>query len=150
MTGSLLRSLSALAVLVLGVSIGFAEVSPAVPSLPLSFEQNQGQIASHYPFLFRHNGTEALFEPGGIDLQFPASGTRAGSHLRLRLLGESAGVSLHSELPLSGRTNYLLGPDAARWLRGIPTFSRIRYTAVYPGVDLVFYGNDSRPYRSRR
>ena len=144
MLASLVRSFSALAVLVVSASLSIAEAPHAVPSLPLSFERNQGQVASQYPFLFRHNGTQALFEPGGVDLQFPASGSRAGSHLGLRLLGESAGVSLHSELPLAGRTNYLIGPNPAQWLRGVPTFSRIRYTAVYPGIDLVFYGNDSR------
>ena len=144
MMSSLLRSFSALAVLLLGVSFTLAEAPLAAPSLPLSFEQNQGQVAQQYPFLFRQNGTEALFLPTGVDLQFAGSSTEGSHHLGLRLLHESSDVTLHAELPLAGRTNYLLGSDAAKWVRGVPTFSRIHYTAVYPGVDLVFYGNDSR------
>ena len=144
MLASLLRSFSALAVLVVSASFTLAATAQAVPSLPLNFEQNQGQVASEYPFLFRQNGTEALFLPAGVDLQFGGSRTRAGSHLGLRLLAESPGVAVRPELPLAGRTNYLLGPDQTKWVRGVPTFSRLRYTAVYPGVDLVFYGNGSR------
>ena len=142
MTTLLPRLLSILIAMLFGASPTFAEV--AAPALPLSFEQNQGQIASQYPFLLRHNGTEALFLPTGVDLEFPAAGDHVSSHLGLRLLHEAAGVGIHPELPLPGRTNYLLGSDTTKWVRGVPTFSRIRYTAVYPGVDLVFYGNDSR------
>lgn len=138
----LLRLISIMMVMLFGASLTFAEV--AAPRLPLSFEQNQGQIASQYPFLFRHNGTEAFFLPTGVDFQFPGTGDHVTSHLGLRFLHEAAGVGVHPELPLPGLTNYLLGSDATKWIRGVPTFSRIRYTAVYPGVDLVFYGNDSR------
>ena len=144
MISTLVRSLSAFATLLLSASLAVADGSLAAPSLPLSFEQNQGQVAQRYPFLFRHNGTEALFLPTGVDLQFAGPDARASSHLELRLLHESSDVGIHAELPLGGRTNYLLGPDATKWVRGVPTFSRLRYTAVYPGVDLVFYGNDSR------
>ena len=147
MIRSLLRSLrllSASAALVLCGSELLAATPVAAPSLPLSFEQNQGQVAPQYSFLFRHDGTEALFRNDGVDLQFTKATSRVSPHLGLRLLGQSAGVSLRSELPLEGRTNYLLGADASRWVRNVPTFSRVRYTAVYPGVDLVFYGNTSR------
>ena len=31
--------------------------------------------------------------------------------------------------------------DPAQWRSGVPTFARVRYTGVYPGIDLVYYGN---------
>ena len=43
-----------------------------------------------------------------------------------------------------GKSNYLLGNDPAKWKRGIPQFARVRYENVYPGVNLVFYGNQGR------
>ena len=37
--------------------------------------------------------------------------------------------------------NYFTGKNPAKWRRNIPTFSRVKYPQVYPGVDLVYYGN---------
>ena len=40
-----------------------------------------------------------------------------------------------------GRSNYFIGKDPARWRTGIPNFARVRYEGAYPGIDLVYYGN---------
>jgi hypothetical protein len=37
--------------------------------------------------------------------------------------------------------NYFIGPDRKNWRSGIPTYAKVRYERVYPGVDLVYYGN---------
>ncbi|HEX8558398.1 MAG TPA: SBBP repeat-containing protein, partial [Pyrinomonadaceae bacterium] len=42
---------------------------------------------------------------------------------------------------LAGRVNHLVGSDPSRWRRDVPTYARVLYTSVYPGVDLVYYGN---------
>src|SRR5262249_4875604 len=42
------------------------------------------------------------------------------------------------ELP--GKVNYFLGSNPASWRTNLPTFAKAKYTAVYPGIDLVFYG----------
>ena len=36
--------------------------------------------------------------------------------------------------------NYFLGSDPSQWRRNVPAYSRVRYTNVYPGVDMIFYG----------
>ncbi len=46
--------------------------------------------------------------------------------------------------PLPTRHHYLLGRDPARWRIGIPTYGEIRYPGVYPGIDLVYYGQEGR------
>ena len=40
------------------------------------------------------------------------------------------------------RTNYLLGSKKENW-RAVSNYARVRYRAVYPGVDLVYYGSGS-------
>src|SRR5262249_50723835 len=45
---------------------------------------------------------------------------------------------------LAGRANYLVGSDRTRWRAGVPTFSRVRYAQVWPGVSVDFHGNRSR------
>ncbi len=42
--------------------------------------------------------------------------------------------------PLPGRVNYLRGNDPQRWRTNLPSFARVKYAAVYPGVDAVWYG----------
>jgi len=46
--------------------------------------------------------------------------------------------------PLPGQSNYILGNDSSKWKQGIPQFARVRYENIYPGINLVFYGNQGR------
>ncbi|MBM3793332.1 MAG: hypothetical protein FJW31_04545 [Acidobacteria bacterium] len=39
--------------------------------------------------------------------------------------------------------NYFVGNDESRWVRDVPTFGRVRYRDVYPGIDLVYYGTSA-------
>lgn len=40
-----------------------------------------------------------------------------------------------------GEVNYFIGEDSSQWRRSIPRYERVRYSGVYPGIDLVYYGN---------
>ncbi|RKT44452.1 SBBP repeat-containing protein [Thiocapsa rosea] len=40
-----------------------------------------------------------------------------------------------------GISNYYLGKDPAKWHSGVPHYAKVQYDQVYPGIDLVFYGN---------
>ncbi len=61
--------------------------------------------------------------------------------VRLRLVGvkPDAEVIGHDELP--GKVNYFIGNDPKKWHTNVPTYARVRYHDVYPGVDLEYYGN---------
>jgi len=43
------------------------------------------------------------------------------------------------ELP--GKSNYFIGNDPKKWRTDVPTYSKVKYQGVYPGIDLVYYGN---------
>ena len=53
-------------------------------------------------------------------------------------VGVARGFEGVGELP--GRTSYLLGADPSRWRAGVTAYAGVRYTGVYDGVDLVYYG----------
>jgi hypothetical protein len=61
--------------------------------------------------------------------------------VRLRLVGANpkAEVSGADELP--GKANYFIGNDPKKWRTNVPTYAKVRYENVYPGIDLVYYGN---------
>ncbi|MGE0131650.1 MAG: SBBP repeat-containing protein [Blastocatellales bacterium] len=60
--------------------------------------------------------------------------------LTMKLIGADPSSRGETLDPLPGKRNYLLGNDQSRWRSNVPTFAKLRYRAVYPGVDLVYYG----------
>src|SRR5258708_21825036 len=59
----------------------------------------------------------------------------------MKLVGADAGTLVSGTDPLPGKSNYFVGNDPQKWRSGIPQFGGVRYRRVYPGIDLVFYGN---------
>ena len=55
--------------------------------------------------------------------------------------GQGQSVEASGEEQLPGKVNYFLGNDPNRWRTDLPTYAKVRYNGVYPGVDLVYYGN---------
>jgi hypothetical protein len=45
------------------------------------------------------------------------------------------------EEQLPGKVNYFLGKDPTHWRTNLPTYAKVHYSGVYPGVDLVYYGS---------
>jgi hypothetical protein len=130
--------------------------------LPLAFEANIGQTAGPVKFISRGNaytmfltGTEAVLALRARDQKAenknqktpvcPArmrlSPSTTTSVLRLQLVGadDRANVMGLEELP--GKTNYFIGNDPKKWRTDVPNYAKVKYEQVYPGVDLVYYGN---------
>jgi streptogramin lyase len=45
------------------------------------------------------------------------------------------------EDPLPGISNYLIGNDSRRWHTNVGNYGKVVDRGVYPGIDLVYYGN---------
>jgi hypothetical protein len=60
---------------------------------------------------------------------------------RISLAGASPQTTIEPLDPLPGKMNFFRGNNPKRWVRGLPTYARLRYKNVYPGVDLLFYSN---------
>jgi hypothetical protein len=43
--------------------------------------------------------------------------------------------------PQPGTSNYFIGNDPKKWRTAVPNYAKVQYQDVYPGVDLVYYGN---------
>src|SRR5207249_3517761 len=61
--------------------------------------------------------------------------------LRMKLVGanQAAKVTALDELP--GKSNYFIGNDPKQWRADVTTYGKVKYEGVYPGIDLVYYGN---------
>ena len=140
--------------------------APAVAKygeLPLAFEANRGQTDASVRFLARGHGYSlyltdsevvlALHKPSNCRLAKMRGAAKAGSCagktgtkpdvVRMKLAGAAVTLSAKTtgEDELPGKVNYFFGSDPAKWHTNLPTYKRVRYSGVYPGVDLVYYGN---------
>ena len=59
----------------------------------------------------------------------------------MQLVGSSIAPGVAGEDPLPGTSNYLTGNDPSQWHTNVPNFARVQLQGVYPGVDLIYYGN---------
>ena len=58
----------------------------------------------------------------------------------MQLIGANAYPTVTGLDALPGTVNYFRGPDPTQWRSGVPTYQRVKYTGVYPGIDLLYYG----------
>ncbi len=105
---------------------------------PLYFEPNQGQTDPSIRFVSRGAGP-SLFLAADASMLVP-QGNNATS-LTMRLVGGNTGAAVTGLDPLPGISNYLTGSDPAKWTTGIIRYTKVQYAQVYPGVNLVYYGN---------
>jgi len=61
--------------------------------------------------------------------------------LRLKLLGANVEAKATGLDELPGKSNYFIGNYPAMWRTNISTYAKVRYADVYPGTDLIYYGN---------
>jgi hypothetical protein len=115
-----------------------ARAGEAYGKLPLSFEANQGQARAEVKFL-SHGGGYALFLTASEAVLAMKKGV-----LRMRLLGSNSSVQATALEKLPGTVNYFIGNDPKKWRTNVPTYGKVEYRNIYPGVDLVYYGNQQQ------
>ena len=139
--------------------------------LPLNFEINQGQTDPRVKFLSRGGGHTlfltgdeavlSLHKATGVAPHFGAAraGLKPGATtsvdkpttddgprttnavLRTKLVGANVKAAVTGAEELPGKSNYFIGNDPKKWRTNVPNYAKVKYASVYPGVDLVYYGN---------
>lgn len=120
-------------------------------ALPLMFEPNQGQanLDTSDPrakFLARGAGYGLFLGNQGAILTLTSRHRDAAKRstvvpLEMKLAGASSAALVAGDNQLPGTSNYYIGNDPSKWRQKIPHFARVRYESIYPGINLVFYGN---------
>ncbi|ADJ28004.1 SBBP repeat-containing protein [Nitrosococcus watsonii] len=127
-----------------------ASIASTYGQMPLSFELNQGQTDSAVKFFARGAGYQlfltateavlALQQLAGESVHKSVKNPNS-VFLRMQLLEANAMPQVSSLEMLPGKVNYFRGKDQTQWRTGIPTYAKVKYESVYPGIDLVYYGN---------
>jgi hypothetical protein len=144
-------------------SVAKAHVQEAYGKLPLSFEANAGQTDPRVKFLSRGSGYSLFLTESEAVLALTKKDNAAGpaqaaqakltaitaapsqkstsAVLRMKLVGARPPAKVTGQEGLAGKVNYFIGNDPAKWRTDVPTYGKVRYERVYPGIDLVYYGN---------
>jgi len=144
---------------------GRKKIAAGYARLPLHFEVNQGQSTPQVDFLSHGNGYSVFLTPQGALLSLkkhqgrkaaiteanapkPARPARIArpidddsALIGLKLVGGNPKARVNGLEKLPGKINYYIGADRKDWRAGIPTYARVKYQSVYPGIDVVYYGN---------
>jgi hypothetical protein len=137
-----------------------SKVLQTYAKLPLSFEVNQGQTDRQVNFLARGNGYSVFLTPTEAVLSLHQTKSQrltsmlrpavkqppSQSHniLRLQLVASNPTPQVKGLKRLPGKSNYLTGKDSSKWHTDITHYAKVQYQAVYPGIDLVYYGNQGQ------
>jgi hypothetical protein len=132
----------------------------AYGNLPLAFEKNLGQTDPQVQFLSRGNGYSIFLTPQETVLALRRKAAEEKSSLshigfqntkkdnrendsviRIQMQGANPAPQVTGLDKLPGKTDYFTGNDPKNWHTDVPSFARVQYRDVYPGINQVFYGN---------
>jgi hypothetical protein len=130
--------------------------------LPLSFEANSGQVDQRVKVLSRGNGYSLFLAGDEAVVVLKKSGygetvaAKGVAGLAVNTSEDAAvnttgcNLSVPTQTAASSvltnfrKVNYLIGNNPSNWRTNISTYAKVKYEGVYPGVDLVYYGNQGQ------
>jgi Abnormal spindle-like microcephaly-assoc'd, ASPM-SPD-2-Hydin/Beta-propeller repeat len=122
----------------------------AYGKIPLTFEENSGQTDAQVKFLARGAGYTVFLTDRDATLRLerrsaqPGAQAEAGAVVRIALAGANSHPVAHADGAQVAHANYFVGSDPQKWRHDVPEYARVKFDAVYPGIDLVYYGNQGR------
>jgi uncharacterized protein (TIGR03437 family) len=123
-----------------------ANAAERLAKLPLAFEADRGPGDSAQRFTARGQQFTLCLAESEAALVKPSAESKLKAQisnlksLRLRWLAANPHPALEGLAPLPGKSNYFIGADPRQWRTDVPSFARVRYRQLYPGIDLIFYG----------
>ena len=142
-----------------------SRVSETPGKLPLSFEENRGQVNQHVKYISRGSGYTLFLTPteavlalrrgDGKKVTTATADARRSpiparphptrtSILRMKLSRVNRSPAVTGESEMSVKTNYVNGNDPEKGQTGVSRYERVRYAQVYPGVDMIYYGKQQQ------
>lgn len=113
-------------------------LNDAYGKLPLQFEPNEGQAAADVEFLTRGSNYTLSLK------QTEAVLSLSKQDVRLKFLDGNPAARISASDVLPGKVNHFIGNDPAKWRTNISTYKKVKYQSVYPGIDLIYYGDQGR------
>jgi hypothetical protein len=141
-----------------------AKLLASYGTLPLSFEANQGQLDERVKFVTRagsytlfltrdeavlafsgkkSNPNNARIGAAAFTLSHGMATPNVRGVLEMKLRNANLAAKVTGADELAGKSNYFIGNDPRKW-RTVTNYAKVKYERIYPGIDLVYYGNQQQ------
>jgi hypothetical protein len=132
--------LNGLALGLLGLPAAAATPVAMPANLPLYFETGQGPANATAQFIARGHDYQFLISATGVQIALCKADAESTA-MQMQFVGANPQAQIHGDAELPGKVNYLTGNDPAHWRTGVGMFARVRIGELYPGINLIYYGN---------
>ncbi|MBS1824688.1 MAG: SBBP repeat-containing protein [Acidobacteria bacterium] len=117
-------------------------VSSDPPQYDATFELNLGQAPRGYDVISRTAiGYTLYLSSSSSVIALRKNGERQARGVHTNLVDAAKNVPPVLISPQAHHVNYFLGSDPKAWVTDVPTFQKVKYPSVYPGIDVVYYAN---------
>src|SRR5437016_12829109 len=113
-------------------------------NLPLAFEPNRGQVERGVDYVARGNGYSVSLKPSEAVIALHQHAGQEIDVLHVAFSATRRDTTALGTAQLAGHSNYVRGRNPEGWIQDVPQFARVQYPAIYPGIDLVYYGNQGQ------
>ena len=134
----------ALLMVTISLAAGTLAQTPTIKALgndTLRFEESSRSAGSGAAFTSSVAGLNLEFYENQASIDITAEGSPNSQPIRLSIAGGNGQRRISREGPLPGIVSYFPSGDARTWRTNLRTWSGLRYQEIYPGIDLVYYGN---------
>lgn len=120
-----------------------AAVRELYGKLPMAFEKNRGQAGADIDYIARGHGYRVRLKSTEVIVDLMPHSGKPATHgaIHMRFVGARPDATASSIAPLPGKTNYFKETSASTHHTNIDNYSRVSYAAIYPGIDVIYYGN---------
>ena len=120
----------------------------------LAFVPNRGQSGKDVLYTAKGQGYEvelqstraiiSLFRVQSASQRkmLPPDSTPAGSAVTMEWLNANAGAGVASSGILPQMNSFLPTGDPKTWISKVPSYERVSYSGIYPGINLAYYGRE--------
>src|SRR3954471_15913881 len=133
------------------------QIKARLDHLPLYFVENRGQLDPQVGYYARAHGATAFFTAGGLTYSLvpgqqrrATDGSDSGSTnptgrwvVRAEFLGGDPAARPIGQEQTDAIFSYFRGqPD--QWVTGVPAYRGVAYADVWPGIDVVYRGDEGQ------
>ena len=120
-----------------------AKVTAGYLQSPMIFEMNEGQSDPQVKALAR-GSRYGLFLTSNESVFVVDPGAKNQAVVRVRNIGANPAPRVSGLDRLDSTSNYYVGRDESKWRKNVANYARVKYDSIYPGIDLIYYGNQQQ------
>ena len=111
--------------------------------MPLFFEAGQGHAGNAGNFISRGREFQFLISPTGVQMILHRAAAGPAT-VQMKFVDANGQARIRGDAELPGKMNYLIGNDPSQWHTSVPLFAKVRANEIYPGIGVVYYGNQQK------